>query len=234
MGKRAMSSASVKPFEAHELGAPTRVGNAVRAVSRLIFPTMTLSVVLAAAFFQMEENVIALDWFPPYQWQWNPGYWLTAGHLLLPLSFFVVNITNRKRGPHYALGQVVASWVLLGMVAAYVIVRFGGLSSESPFPPLQTSLGFMGAFVVAQLVNIRIYDRTRGRTWWGAPLISVLWACAIYVLIFHPVSMLGMNESFVPKMVTDFTIKAASAVILLIPYALMRRMVKPAPGYGGA
>ena len=182
----------------------------------------------------MELGVLTLDYFPPQYWQWNPGYWLSVGHLVLPLAFFVVNMTNRKYGPGYAFAQVVVTWILIGLIAASVMIRFGDLSTESPFPPAQTTTAFLAAFMIAQLANIRSFDRTRGRTWWGAPFISILWASGIYVAIFYPISMMGMNESFVPRMVTDFALKAVSAVLLLLPYQFMRKMIRPTSGYGGA
>ena len=216
----------------------TSFGARVRGVFanglRLVVPTLILSIILLASYFEMEDGVVALDLFPPHLWEWNPGYWLTMGHLMLPLSFFAVNLTSRRRGPSFALGQVVLAWMLLGALTYFVMSEFGGMSSESPFPPAQTTLAFVVAFVLAQLVNIRVFDRTRGRTWWGAPFVSILWASLIFVIIFFPVSMMGQGQSFVPRLVIDLVIKTVSAAFLLVPYYLLRPMIKSAPGYGGA
>lgn len=229
-----MYSVSTAPIGGHQDGLGTRIWKAILVGLRLILPVTVLSFILAVCFIEMEEGVTALDLFPPQLWQWNPGYWLTVGHVMLPLAFLVQNLTNRRFGPGYALGQVILTWAVLGSGALYVMMRFGEMSSESPFPPMQTTTAFLGAFFVAQLVNIRVFDRTRGRTWWGAPLISTIWASAIYVVIFYPVSMMGLQESFVPRMTVDFVIKLVSAFVLLVPYFLLRPVIKAAPGYGGA
>ena len=221
-------------FPREELGFGARLLLGVKAALRLVVPTVFLSIILFASYFELEDPIAVLDLFPPHLWQWNPGYWLTVGHLILPLAFFAVNLTNRRYGPGYALGQVVASWALLGAATFLIASEFGGMSSESLFPPQQTSMAFLGGFGLAQLVNIRVFDRTRGRTWWGAPLVSILWASVIFVVVFYPVSMMGQGESFVPRLVTDLILKSLSAVLLLAPYFLLRPLIKSAPGYGGA
>lgn len=229
-----MYAANSGLYAPKEVSFGARIKSVIAAFFRLILPTALLSIILFACYFELEDGVVALDLFPPHLWEWNPGYWLTMGHLMLPLSFFVVNLTSRRRGPSYALGQVLLSWLSLGLMTFIVLSEFGNLSSESLFPPAQTTMAFIVAFMLAQLVNIRVFDRTRGRTWWGAPFVSILWASVIFVIIFYPVSMMGQGQSFVPRMVTDLVLKTLSAGLLLLPYYLLRPMIKPAPGYGGA
>lgn len=156
------------------------------------------------------------------------------GHLLLPLSFFVINMTNRKYGARYALAQVAVTWVLLGLAAFFVMAQFGDWRTDNPFPPLQTSAAFLCAFGVAQFAVVTIFDRTRGRTWWGAPLISLLWASVFYSVIFHIGSNWGLGSPWMSEMVMDLAIKFVIAVLLLIPYQLLRKTIRPLPGYGGA
>lgn len=204
------------------------------AALQLAVPVLLLSLTLVGCFLELEHGLPALDLVPPHLWQWNPGYWLSVGHLMLPLAFFVVNLTSRRRGPGFALAQVLVTWLVLGAGALWLSRTFGGLSTESLFPPLETSLAFLGAFGLAQMVNIRIFDRVRGRTWWGAPLWSTLWAGFIFAVIFYPVSMMGQTESFLPHLVTDLVTKIVAAVVLLVPYWLLRPLIKTAPGYGGA
>ncbi len=229
-----MHSVMAQPFDAPREPLSKRAWKIARAVMRLVLPVTLTVTILSAAFLYKNEAVTSFDFFSPNMWAWNPGYWLTFGHMLLPLAFFAANLTNRRFGPIYALAQVLASWVVLGLLVSIILIRFGEGGGESAFPPAQVSVAFLVAFGLAQLVNINVFDKTRGRTWWGAPLISIIWASAVYVIIFHPVANWGLGEVWMPKMVSDFVIKSAIAGVLLAPYFLLRKSIKPMPGYGGA
>lgn len=229
-----MHSVMAQPFDAPREPLGKRVWKIIRAIMQLSLPVTLTVAVLSFAFLYKDQPVTSFDFFPPNYWAWNPGYWLTVGHLLLPLAFFFVNLTNRRFGPVYAVAQVIATWVLLALLVSYILVQFGEGGGESAFPPAQVSVGFLVAFGLAQLVNVNVFDKTRGRTWWGAPLISIVWASLIYVIVFHPVANWGGGEAWMPKMVADFAIKSAIAIALLVPYHLLRKAIRPLPGYGGA
>jgi uncharacterized PurR-regulated membrane protein YhhQ (DUF165 family) len=229
-----MHSVIAQPFDAPQEDLSKRIWWIVRAILRLIFPVVTLFSILMIALIFAKDTVYVFDIFPNHLWAWNPSYWLSAGHLMLPIAFFVVNITNRKYGATYAYGQVIITWVLLAVATLYLMAAFGDWKTDNPFPPLQTSVAFLAAFGVAQIFNVSVFDRTRGRTWWGAPLISLLWASLVYVVIFHPVANWGLDQVWMPKMVTDLSLKWVSALILLVPYHFLRKSIRPMPGYGGA
>ncbi|TNE35718.1 MAG: hypothetical protein EP347_12785 [Alphaproteobacteria bacterium] len=229
-----MHSVIAQPFEAPREELAKRIWWIVRGVLRLILPVSALFVTLILTFLMTRDTVTFLDIFPPQLAKWNPSHWLTLGHLMLPLAFFVINLTNRKYGALYAYTQVAVTWVLLGMFTVFFMAKFGNWQSDNPFPSLQTSVAFLGAFGVAQIMLVSVFDKTRGRTWWGAPLISVIWASFFYVMIFHVVANWGLGREWMPTLTMDFVIKVVEAIVLLVPYQLMRRSVKPLPGYGGA
>ncbi|TNE57064.1 MAG: hypothetical protein EP340_09840 [Alphaproteobacteria bacterium] len=229
-----MHSVIAQPFEAPREELAKRIWWIVRGVLRLILPVSVLFVTLILTFLMTRDAVVFLDIFPPQLAAWNPSAWLTVGHLMLPLSFFVINMTNRKYGALYAYTQVAATWVLLGAFTLFFMAQFGSWQNDNPFPPMQTSVAFLGAFGVAQVMLVSVFDKTRGRTWWGAPLISVIWASVFYVVIFHVVANWGLGREWMPTLAMDFVIKSVEAILLLVPYQLMRRSVKPLPGYGGA
>ena len=229
-----MHSVIAQPFEAPQEELAKRIRWVVRGVLRLILPVTVLFVTLVVSFLMTREAVTAFDIFPQQLASWNPGSWLTSGHLMLMLAFFVINMTNRKYGAFYAYTQVGVTWVFLGVFTFFFMAQFGDWKSDNPFPPLQTSMAFLGAFGVAQLILISTFDRTRGRTWWGAPLISIIWASVFYAVIFHVVANWGLGKAWMPQFSMDLGLKVVGAILLLIPYQLLRRVVKPLPGYGGA
>jgi uncharacterized PurR-regulated membrane protein YhhQ (DUF165 family) len=206
----------------------------VRAVLRLILPVIALLGVYFAAYLTLNDQVTAFDVFPADKWFLNPGYWLTVGHLVLPLAFLVSNLTNRRYGEGYALAQLIVTWLVIGGLLYAAFKLTGGLMPGSPLPSRRISLSFLFAIIVGQTIGITVFDKTRGRPWWGAPLFSALWGQAAFVILFYVLAYVGMSDPWVNFMLMDLAIKVAAAVLMLIPYHLLRGIIRPLPGYGGA
>jgi queuosine precursor transporter len=108
------------------------------------------------------------------------------------------------------------------------------------------------AFLLAQLLDISIFDRLRRSAWWQAPLFSSLVSSALDTLIFFalafaapfavldtmfgradgsltfPAPLLGVGtdvELWVSLAAGDFLVKLLLAAILLAPYGALRRML---------
>jgi len=205
-----------------------------RALMRLVVPVLALLAVYVAAYVLLDEYVTAFDVFPAEKWFLNPGYWLTVGHLVLPLAWLVSSLTNRRFGEGYALAQLIVTWTIIGLFAygAYQMME-GGLPT-SPLPTRRVSLAFVFAIILGQIVGIYVFDRTRGRTWWGAPLFSALWGQTVFVLLFYTLAYIGMSDPWPNFMLMDLAIKVATSFLILIPYAALRGFIRPMPGYGGA
>jgi hypothetical protein len=207
---------------------------AIGATLRLVLPVVGLLGVYGAAYVGLDIYVTALDVFPDDKWFLNPGYWLTAGHLILPLAWFVSAVTNRRYGEGYALAQVLTAWAIIGglVYGAYQLMDSG--MGASPLPSRRVSLAFLFAITLGQIVGIYVFDRTRGRTWWGAPLFSALWGQTVFVVLFYSLAYMGMNDPWTNFMLMDLAIKIAAAFLMLVPYYLLRPLIRPMPGFGGA
>lgn len=206
----------------------------LRAILRLVVPVVSLLAVYAAAYAAQGDYVTALDVFPDEKWYLNPGYWLTVGHLVLPLAWLTTNLTNRRYGEGYALAQLIVAWAIIGgVIYAMVNLVDAGLPA-SPLPSRRVSLAFIFAILLGQIVGIYVFDRTRGRTWWGAPLFSALWGQTAFVLAYWTLAHLGMSDPWTNFMLMDLAIKLAASFLMLIPYYLLRPLIRPMPGYGGA
>jgi hypothetical protein len=206
----------------------------IKIAGRLILPVLGLFGAFAVAFLTKDIPVTELDPFLPGDWYLTPSYWLTWGHLALPLVFLVVNLTNRAYGADYALAQVLVCWALLAGQVYWVYASLGGALTADPLPPLQNSIAFVVAMVVGQLVCIGTFDLTRGRIWWTAPFWGTLLGAAFFVVLYHTIAHWGYDEPWGSRLLIDLGIKVASAFVLLIPYFLLRGAIRPAPGFGGA
>ena len=212
--------------------AKPTIWNALRAILRLVIPVLALLAVYALAFKYTSLPIYAFDVFPDEKWFLNPGYWLTAGHFILPLAFLVSALTNRRYGDGYAFAQLAVTWIIIGAVLYWI-----SHSSSLPvslLPSKRVSLAFLFAIIVGQAVGISVFDRTRGRTWWGAPLFSALWGQTAFVILFYTLANIGMNDPWTNFMLMDLGFKIAASFLMLIPYHLLRGIIRPLPGYGGA
>ena len=211
------------------------IAHGLRTARRLIIPVIGLLIVLMWADI---ASTTAVTWFDPYfdasDPRFLPGSWLTGGHLILALMFFSLNLTNRRYGPGLTTGQISVTWLLMGVLAYYMVFYSDQTLTEQAFPPARTCVSFIGAMVFAQFTAINVFNWTRGHPWWRAPLYAALWGSTAYCFTFYPSAHYGLGIPWVNQMITHFGFMAAAAFILLIPYRALRSTIKPLPGFGGA
>jgi hypothetical protein len=206
-------------------GFSRKLGEAFRAVARIILPVLALCAALAAMYLYMDT---ALPYFAD-----GATRWLTVSHLLLPAAFLTIHLTNRRYGPGYAFAQIVLSFAALGATILFgeqVIQQF---LPEAIIPSVREVAAFGGAFFAAGFLSIIAFDGARGPRWWTAPLIGSLVASLIFVPIFYPAAFLGSHTPWFAHMGIHAGLLIAGSILSLFPYWLLRRIVQPLPGYGG-
>jgi len=169
---------------------------------------------------------------------------LTWGAFTYPVSFLVTDMTNRWLGPRAARRVIYA-----GFATAVV------LSVVLSTPRIAVASG--SAFLMAQLLDVGVFNRLRRASWWLAPfaaslLGSVLDTAIFFSIAFGPLGALfGPVDAFAvepaPLLGTlpveaarwiswalgDLSVKAAAALLLLAPYRVAMALVF-APPYGPA
>ena len=200
-----------------------RVLEAVRVGGRMILPVLGLSSALAAVFLFIDMPVPGL----------KSEAWLSVSHLLLPLAFLVIHLTNRRYGPGYAFWQVVGSFVLLASLTALSGGLVHHLLPPSFEPTAREVAAFGIAFLLAGFLSIVAFDGARGPRWWTAPLIGSIAGMLVFTSIFYPAAYAGTSTAWINHMGVHAGLLAASALLMLLPYWLLRRMVEPLAGYGG-
>lgn len=206
-------------------GMGRRIGEALVAIGRMILPVIFLSLSFAAIYLYMDRS---LSYFADAQ-----GKWLTVSHLLLPVAFLTVHLTNRRYGPSYAFAQIVISLALCGAVAMFSAEQLRHLLPNQIVPTLREGASFAGAFFVAGFLGIIAFDGARGPRWWIAPLLASLIAGLIFVLVFYPLAFAGTGTIWTAHMVINAAVLAVGAVVGIVPYWFLRRAIPPLPGFGG-
>ncbi len=166
---------------------------------------------------------------------------LTWGAFTYPAAFLVTDLTNRKFGPNPARLVVVVGFVLAV-----------GLSILLSTPRIAAASG--SAFLVAQLLDVTVFNRLRRLSWWKAPFASSLIGSAIDTILFFSIAfsgvfavLLGHYDAFavevaplldvfaadVPRWISwavgDFSVKILVAVFLLAPYRILLGLLVPTP-----
>ncbi|MBU6299888.1 MAG: VUT family protein [Alphaproteobacteria bacterium] len=193
---------------------------------RMILPVLALLACTAALFLYRDTPV-------PLFLDGTGTSWLTASHLLVPVAFLCVHLTNRRYGPAYAFAQIV-------IVAAFVVglVLFAGdqIGPDLPqgtLPTMREAVGVGAAFFVASFISICVFDGARGARWWTAPLLGFLSAAIFFVLVFFPAAYAGTGTPWFDHAVKYMGLLAGEGVLLLIPYWMLRSVVPPLSGFGG-
>ncbi len=160
---------------------------------------------------------------------------LTWGAFTYPAAFLVTDLTNRTFGPARARLVVAAGFVIAVALSIWLATPRIAIASGS-------------AFLMAQLLDVSVFDRLRDGRWWRAPFISSLLGSALdtvlfFALAFAPafalldfggepgslgfaVPLLGVGTD-VPLWVSlacgDFLVKVLVGVAMLVPYGLFVR-----------
>jgi uncharacterized PurR-regulated membrane protein YhhQ (DUF165 family) len=143
--------------------------------------------------------------------------WLTYGAFTYPVSFLVTDLTNRSLGPGVARRVVYAGFAVAVVLSAY-------------FAGWRIALASGSAFLVAQLMDVYIFDRLRHGIWWRAPVVSSLIASAVDTALFFALAFAGTAVPWVTLAIGDYGVKAAMALIMLGPFRLFLPWIKTRAG----
>lgn len=120
------------------------------------------------------------------------GTWLTWGAFTYPLAFLVSDIVNRLEGPA-AARRVVYVGFLVGLICSAIGTQIMG--EYGPLVTLRVAIGSATAFLLAQLLDIAIFDRLRRQAWWKAPFISTFAGSTLDTAIFFTIAF-SLSFSF--------------------------------------
>lgn len=196
--------------------------------------TRLLPGILAMATIVVASNILVQFLF---------GQWLTWGAFTYPLAFLVTDVMNRVYGVSTARKVVFAGFVtgvICSLIGTQIMGEFG------PLVTWRIAIGSGLAFLTAQLLDVSIFDKLRGGTWWRAPLVSTLVGSAVDTALFFTIAfsaslsflepandvswagemlpLLGVGP-VVPLWVSlataDWCVKLGLALIALVPFRLI-------------
>ena len=84
------------------------------------------------------------------------------------------------------------------------------------------------SFIVAQLLDVQIFDQLRKKKWFVAPLASSCIGSIVDTFLFFSISFYGTNMPWVTLSLGDLMVKILIALLMLIPFRLFLGSLKAA------
>jgi uncharacterized integral membrane protein (TIGR00697 family) len=176
---------------------------------------------------------------------------LTWGAFTYPFAFLVTDLMNRLYGPS-AARKVIFSGFIAGIICSLIgtQIMLQGDGYTYAAVALRVAVGSAAAFLIAQLVDVFVFNRLRDGNWWKAPLASSVIGSALDTAIFFTIAFsqsiqwFGENSNmeinwawtsvplltfgpdtplWVSLAIADWGVKLALSLIALIPFRIILR-----------
>ena len=145
---------------------------------------------------------------------------LTYGAFSYPVAFLITDLSNRKYGKNIAKKIVYFGFVFGLILTLCFATNYLDLIS------VRIAIGSGTAFLVAQLIDVHIYDRLRKKIWFIAPLVSSLVGSCVDTFLFFSISFYGTGINWVTLSLGDLFVKIFVALMMLIPFRLLLSYVQ--------
>ena len=150
---------------------------------------------------------------------------LTSGAFTYPISFLVTDLANRAFGKFIAKKVVYFGFLIGVSLTLLVSTNFSDIIS------IRIAFGSGIAFLIAQLIDINIFDRLRkNKSWYIAPLISSTIGSVIDTFLFFIISFYGTQTPWFTLSLGDLSVKLLIALLMLIPFRVLIMYVKEFTG----
>ena len=140
---------------------------------------------------------------------------LTYGAFSYPITFLITDLANRRFGKKEARKLVYIGFSIGILLTTLVSTNFEDTIS------IRIALGSGTAFLVAQLIDVEIFQRLRNRVWFVAPITSSVSGSIIDTFLFFSISFLGTDIPWITLAFGDLFVKILMAFLMLIPFRLL-------------
>jgi hypothetical protein len=146
---------------------------------------------------------------------------LTYGALSYPIAFLITDLANRS------FGKIVAKKIVY--FGFFLGVSFTVIFSTdfADYISIRIAIGSGFAFLVAQLLDVQIFDKLRKKQWFIAPLTSSIIGSTIDTFLFFSIAFYATGVPWITLSLGDLTVKVFVALLMLIPFRLLLKTFKP-------
>ena len=145
---------------------------------------------------------------------------LTYGAFTYPIAFLITDLANRSYGKFIARKIVYIGFAIGVSFTLLFSTNFTDLIS------VRIAIGSGTAFLVAQLIDVKIFDKLRKKSWFVAPLTSSFIGSTVDTFLFFSISFYGTGIPWITLSLGDLMVKIFVALIMLIPFRLLLGTLK--------
>jgi len=147
---------------------------------------------------------------------------LTYGAFSYPIAFLITDLANRSYGKTVARKIVYIGFFIGVSFTLFFSTNFSDLIS------IRIAIGSGIAFIIAQLLDVQIFDKLRRKKWFVAPLTSSFIGSTIDTFLFFSISFYGTGIPWITLSLGDLAVKIFVALLMLIPFRLLLGSLKAA------
>jgi uncharacterized integral membrane protein (TIGR00697 family) len=140
---------------------------------------------------------------------------LTYGALSYPITFLITDIANRRFGKEKARKLVYFGFIFGILLTAFISTNFQDAIS------IRIAIGSGTAFLIAQLIDIEIFQKLRNNAWFVAPITSSIIGSIVDTFLFFSISFFGTGVPWITLAFGDLCVKLLMALLMLIPFRIL-------------
>ena len=140
---------------------------------------------------------------------------LTYGAISYPIAFLITDLANRSYGKVVARKIVYIGFAIGVCFTLLFSTNFADLIS------VRIAIGSGTAFLIAQLLDVQIFDKLRKKKWFVAPLASSFIGSTVDTFLFFSISFYGTGIPWFTLSLGDLAVKILVTMIMLIPFRLL-------------
>ena len=139
----------------------------------------------------------------------------TYGAFSYPIAFLITDLANRSYGKIIARKTVYIGFIMGLVLTLCFSTDFSNLISK------RIAVGSGTAFLIAQLLDVQVFDKLREKVWYVAPLASSLIGSFIDTFLFFSIAFYGTGVNWITLSFGDLLVKIFVALVMLIPFRLL-------------
>ena len=148
---------------------------------------------------------------------------LTYGAFSYPIAFLITDLVNRSYGKMIARKIVYIGFAIGISFTLLFSTNFADLIS------VRIAIGSGAAFLVAQLLDVQIFDQLRKKKWFVAPLTSSFIGSTVDTFLFFSISFYATGIPWFTLSLGDLAVKIFVALAMLIPFRLLICLLYTSP-----
>ena len=146
---------------------------------------------------------------------------LTYAAFTYPITFLITDLANRKYGKFTA-----RKIVYLGFFTGIILTIFFSTNFDDLIS-IRIAIGSGTAFLVAQLLDVSIFDLLRKKIWFVAPIVSSSLGSLVDTFLFFSISFYNTEIPWISLALGDFIVKIIISLLMLIPFRVLLKKTIP-------